>query len=74
MKNKLWIVLLLVACLSIAACTSATTAPTEVEEAAPEEAAPEEAAPMGPETIKIGTSAPISGMFAGFGDKRKSIG
>ena len=69
MKKKIWIGLLLVVCLSLAACTSATpTASPEVEEAAPEESAPEEAAPAGPETIKIGTSAPLTGMFAGFGE------
>jgi branched-chain amino acid transport system substrate-binding protein len=68
MKIKLWIVLLLVVSLSLAACTTATPTAPEAEEMATEETAPEEAAPAGPETIKIGTSAPMTGMFAGFGE------
>jgi len=67
MKNKLWIVLILLLCVTLAACASATEEATQ-EAAAPEEDAPEEAAPAGPETIKIGTSAPLTGMFAGFGE------
>jgi len=59
---------MLIVFLTFTACTTTTPATTEPEEVATEETAPEEAAPTGPETIKIGTSAPISGMFAGFGE------
>jgi branched-chain amino acid transport system substrate-binding protein len=71
MKNKILILFMLLVFIMLSACGGATPEPTEVvvpEEAAPEEAAPEEAAPAGPETIKIGTSAPLTGMFAGFGE------
>ena len=73
MKNKILILFMLLVFIMLSACGGATPEPTEAEvvapeEAAPEEAAPEEAAPAGPETIKIGTSAPLTGMFAGFGE------
>jgi branched-chain amino acid transport system substrate-binding protein len=70
MKNKLLIVLGLLLMLSLVGCAGATeeVAPVDTTEgAAPAETA-EEAAPEGPESILIGTSAPLTGMFAGFGE------
>lgn len=72
MKKILLILLMVIVLISLAACGDDTEEPaadTDAPEAdAPEETAPEEEAPAGPETIKIGTSAPLTGMFAGFGE------
>ena len=73
MKKLLLILFTLLILISLSACgDDAEEPPAEEAEApeveAPEEPAPEEAAPAGPETIKIGTSAPLTGMFAGFGE------
>ncbi len=71
MKNRFMILLALLVVVSLAACSPAVEPVPDDEaapdEAAPDEAAPDEAAPTGPESIKIGTSAPMTGMFAGFG-------
>jgi len=63
MKNRLLILLMLLVCLSLVACSTPTEAPTE---AAPP---PEVEEPQaGPDEILIGSSAPLTGMFAGFGE------
>jgi len=74
MKHKLLIPILLLLVILLSACGGAApeepAAPEDAameEEAVVEEASEEEAAQMGPDTIKIGTSSPSTGMFAGFG-------
>lgn len=57
--------LLLAACAAPAATSAPTAVPPAGETAAPPTAAP--AAAAGPEYILIGSSAPLVGMFAGFG-------
>src|SRR3989304_5404937 len=64
MNKKILVTLLLLVVLGLAACGPAATPTSEATEAP----ISSPAVAAGPENIVIGTSAPLTGMFAGFGE------
>lgn len=76
-RNMRWLTIasvLVIVALVLGACGAPTPAPTPTEAPPPAEtpeapppAETPEAPPAGPEYILLGTSAPMTGMFAGFG-------